>query len=228
MRPVDRGLAPRPYAKYQDAIADLEERLGQYCSYCERKLSVGLAVEHVLPKVFHPNLITEWSNFLLACTNCNSTKSEKIVELKNALWPDQDNTFLTFVYSQGGFVRLADGMNEQQKTKAKTLLDLVGLQRHAAEGWENPAARDKRWQDREECWTAAERCLDNFKIVGQTEQARELVLIVAKSVGFFSIWMTVFADFPEVKKDLIRLLPGTALSCFDAEGKAMDRPDPSL
>lgn len=50
MRPVERGSAPQAYTKYEDAIGDLEERLGIYCSYCERRLPVSLAVEHVVPK----------------------------------------------------------------------------------------------------------------------------------------------------------------------------------
>lgn len=54
MRPVERGDAPRIYRRYGDAIGDLEERLGTYCSYCERRLPVSLAVEHVVPKSLVP------------------------------------------------------------------------------------------------------------------------------------------------------------------------------
>jgi 5-methylcytosine-specific restriction endonuclease McrA len=74
MRPVTRGAAPRAYTAYSQAIGDLEDRLGIYCSYCERRLPVSLAVEHVVPKSLEPTLETCWDNFLLGCTNCNSVK----------------------------------------------------------------------------------------------------------------------------------------------------------
>ncbi len=98
MRPVERGSAPRTYTRYQDAIGDLEARLGTYCSYCERRTS--LAVEHVIPKSKRPDLEREWTNFLLACTTCNSVKGDKDVVIQKFLWPDRDNTFLAYVQRQ--------------------------------------------------------------------------------------------------------------------------------
>jgi hypothetical protein len=93
MRPIDRGLAPRSYPQYKNAIKDLTAQLGKYCSYCERLI----------------------------------------------------------------------------------------------------------------------------------DEARELVIEVAKSRGFFSVWMTVFENYPEVKKELIQLFPGTAICCFDSDGKPVNR-----
>lgn len=225
MRPVERGTAPRTYSKYGDAIGDLEERLGTYCSYCERRLPASLAVEHVVPKDLHPELKTEWTNFLLGCANCNSVKGDQPVEVDNFLWCDRDNTFLAFAYSNGGFVQLADNLNEVQKDKAQALLDLVGLQRHKASGWGKPAPRDKRWQDREELWAIAEKCRDNFIALSQVDEAKEFVLQVAKGYGFFSVWMTVFDAHPDIKRELIQIFTGTATSCFDADGKPINRPN---
>ena len=81
MRPVSRGAAPRTYSSYGDAIGDLEDRLGIYCSYCERRLPVSLAVEHMAPKSLHPDRELEWKNFLLGCTNCNSVKRDVVPRL---------------------------------------------------------------------------------------------------------------------------------------------------
>ncbi|MGB8701386.1 MAG: HNH endonuclease [Thermosynechococcaceae cyanobacterium] len=223
MRPVERGLAPRTYAKYGDAIGDLEARLGLYCSYCERRLPTSLAVEHVVPKALNPGLETEWTNFLLGCTNCNSVKGDTPVDVEDFLWPDRDNTFLAFEYAKGGFVRLATNTNKEQKEKAKALLNLVGLQRHQASGWDNPAPRDKRWQQREEIWAVAEKCRKNFESLKQTDDAKNLVLEVAHGYGFFSVWMTVFDVYPDIKRGLVQGFLGTALSCFDADGKPLHR-----
>lgn len=228
MRPVERGPAPRVYAQYGDAIGDLEVRLGIYCSYCERRLPVSLAVEHVVPKVLHQELETEWTNFLLGCTNCNSVKGDQAVELENFLWPDRDNTFLAFKYSNGGFVHLADDMSAEQQAKAQALLTLVGLQRHQARGWVNPTPRDKRWQQREEIWATAERSLELFEKLGGVNEVREQVIIAAHGFGFFSVWMTVFENYPEVKRDLILVFTGTAPTCFDPNGKPLNRPSGAI
>lgn len=83
MRPVDRGLVPtdgigdefKP-KKYQEFREFLIRRLGSYCSYCERPLTHNVAVEHIKPKDSNKLLEKEWSNLLLACTNCNSTKGK--------------------------------------------------------------------------------------------------------------------------------------------------------
>jgi uncharacterized protein (TIGR02646 family) len=225
MRPVERGLAPKVYAQYGDALEDLKSRLGSYCSYCERQVAASLAVEHVIPKNLHPELEKDWNNFLLGCTNCNSVKSDREVEINNFIWPDRDNTLLAFVYSKGGFVKLADNLDNDLKTKAQALLDLIGLQRHPAQGWVKPARKDNRWQDREESWATAEKCRDRFESLEQADAARDLVLEVAKNNGFFSVWMTVFKDYPDIKRELIRLFPGTARSYFDPDGKPIERPN---
>lgn len=226
MRPVERGTAPRTYRKYGEAIGDLEARLGTYCSYCERPISVGLAVEHIIPKKLHPELETEWTNFLLSCTNCNSNKGDTPVVIEDFLWPERDNTFFALSYTKGGFVKLSEHMNQVQQEKAQALLDLVGLQRHLANGWQDPSPRDKRWQNREEVWTYAEMLrglLEKLEDVEHIKEAEQAIIAAAKNLGFFSVWMTVFNDYPTIKKGIIKRLPGTALSCFDIDGNPINR-----
>jgi hypothetical protein len=59
---------------YKDAAEDLITGLGEYCSYCESRVTGLLEVEHVLAKAEFPTLATEWDNFLLACGPCNNCK----------------------------------------------------------------------------------------------------------------------------------------------------------
>jgi len=224
VRPVDRGLAPRTYAQYGDAIGDLEDRLGTYCSYCERRLPVSLAVEHMSPKSVHPDLELEWDNFLLGCTNCNSLKGDEDVSDDETLWPDRDNTLLAFAYSEGGFVRIGPGLTDDQRTRAQALIDLAGLDRHGAQGWNRPAARDKRWRQREEVWSLAEQCRTHYETLNRSDAALDLVTGVAAGYGFFSVWMTVFETYPKVRSALIETFPGTSQSCFDNDGEAVNRP----
>lgn len=224
MRPVERGAAPREYARYGDAIDDLEERLGRYCSYCERRLPIGLAVEHMAPKSLHPDREVDWDNFLLGCTNCNSVKDVADVADGDILWPDRHNTMLAVAYSRGGFVRLAEGLTPEQQRRARALIDLVGLDRHIGVRGQQPARRDQRWKDREEAWVNAEMCRDNFEALGRSEEARDLVLEAAKGCGFFSVWFAVFEQHLGVKSALIDAFPGTATSCFDQDGSLVNRP----
>jgi len=224
VRPVDRGPAPRVYTSYGDAIGDLEKRLGTYCSYCERRLPVSLAVEHMSPKSVHPNLELTWDNFLLGCTNCNSLKGDTDTDDDETLWPDRDNTLLALSYAEGGFVRIDNRLNADQKARARVLVDLVGLDRHRAHGWPRPASRDKRWQQRDELWAIANDCVTAFEALGQSADARSLIISTAKGYGFLSVWLTVFDAYPTVKLALIEAFPATAKNCFNDTGQAVSRP----
>lgn len=107
MRPVNRGARPthangqaKQYKTYGNIRQDLISRIGEYCSYCETPLGANLAIEHILSKVFSINEI-DWNNSLLACTNCNSHKTDKTLsegDLNNYYWPSvtYSNNFNTF------------------------------------------------------------------------------------------------------------------------------------
>ena len=224
MRPVERGTAPREYAEYGDAIGDLENRLGRYCSYCERGLPIGLAVEHMAPRSLYPDREVDWNNFLLGCTNCNSVKGDADVADDDTLWPDRHNTMLALAYSRGGFVRLAAGLSSELRRRAQALIELVGLDRHGAPGWSSPARRDQRWRDRESVWSLAERCRASFEAARGSDDALALVLAAATGYGFFSVWFAVFDQHIDVKLALIDAFPGTATSCFDQDGGLVNRP----
>lgn len=221
MRPISRGPAPNTYIRYQDAIGDLEARLGTYCTYCERRLPISLAVEHISPKRIARHLETSWDNFLLGCTNCNSVKGDALVDLDEWLWPDRDNTLRAFSYSEGGFVQTT-GIAEEQ---AERLLDLVGLRRHGAFPGRQPAARDKRWKDREQVFAIAQKQRDILpRLPEETrEEALQLIVDAAVGWGFFSCWLAVFHDNPAFCRQLIARMPGTAADCFDNSGIPIPR-----
>ncbi|MBX3745150.1 MAG: HNH endonuclease [Verrucomicrobiae bacterium] len=223
MRPVTRGPAPaKPFRKYGDAIHELEDRLGIYCSYCEQPLGVGLAVEHVVPKSLEPARELDWNNFLLGCANCNSVKLARPTNEADFLWPDKDNTFRPFQYEPGGFVRVAPRLARSIQPKAEALMGLVGLNRHVARDWPRPAPRDKRWKLRETAWALAERFRNRFP--NPDDELCELIATAATVAGFFSVWMTVFADSAGIRTSLVRAFKGTCTQCFDSKGKARKRP----
>ena len=208
MRPVERGPAPGIYNDYTNAKDDLVDRLGSYCSYCERPFPASLAVEHVFPRNLYAGQALDWDNFLLACVNCNSVKSDN--DPRDVFLPDRDNTLLALSYFRGGYVGVAAGMDATSTRRARGLIDLLGLDRHGAANGPGPAPRDERWRQREEIWKRAERCRDIYESSGGSAEVLELVVEVAQGYGFFSVWMTVFKNSAEVKRVLIDAFPGTA------------------
>lgn len=224
MRPITRGGAPRVYRRYRDAIDDLEGRLGPYCSYCERRLPVSLAVEHVSPKSTDPARELDWSNYLLSCTNCNSVKNNQQTNDNDFLWPDRDNTLKAFEYGAGGFVSLEVTLPDEVRPRAENLMKIVGLNRHRQRGWPRPAKGDKRWEQRRDVWLAAMHSKNLLQQLENSPAARELVVTIALGYGFFSVWMKVFAGDQAMRTRLIRAFTGTAQDCFDADGQAVSRP----
>ncbi len=219
MRPISKGKNNKKFNEYSQARGDLIDRLGQYCSYCEMKVTASLSVEHVQPKSHHPELRCEWDNFLLACTNCNSTKGDSKIRLKDYLWPDRDNTFLAFVYMEGE-ININGKLEKHQKGCAQNILDLVGLQKRP--GSKDLKASDRRWRNRREAWETASLSLKRL-IVNDTEALREQIVVTAYLGGHWSIWMTVFKEDDDMLKRFLAKFPGTCKECFDEMGRPIPR-----
>jgi uncharacterized protein (TIGR02646 family) len=244
MRPVNRGLWPtddegnkKQFSEHREAQPDLIDRLGEYCSYCERPIDPD--IEHKLPKQkeFYPELECDWNNFLLACKNCNSTKGAYMRNPENCrpgqkpllsdyYWPDSDNTAYIFEYQKGGLVTVNPNLSNPEKEKAEKTLELTGLYRYPGNpdnprSWKNkPKEKFKRWTKRINAWKEAEDALNDLKKT-DTTQIRELIIKSAKAIGFFSVWMTVFRDDPDMLKRFIKAFPGTAKECFDEHGRPL-------
>jgi hypothetical protein len=220
MRPVDRGAIPldaagnpKTWTRYQDARLDLIGRLGDYCSYCEMRLEASLAVEHVLPKILKPESELSWDNFLLACTNCNSTKGKKEIALDDFLWPDRADTFRVFLYGPGCMIRAADGLTEQEMQRAEKTLGLTGLDKYPPK---KTSASDRRWIKRQDAWGIAERAKKRLRD-NPTEAMRDQIADTAKLGDYWSVWMTVFADDADMRRRLVSAFVGTHPAYFTFE-----------
>lgn len=212
MRPIEKNPCPnKVYKTYTQARGDLIEALGEYCSYCETRLNASLAVEHVQPKIHHPNLELDWHNFLLACTNCNSTKGSQDIVLDDYYWPDIHNTFMVFQYLESGKVVVNPNLTKAQKTKAKRTIQLVGLDKTP----NKPDASDRRWQNRKEVWEIAKMNLKRLESISDKTIYAQAIVDMAKGYGFWSIWITVFKNHNEVLQGLITEFVGTYQAGFD-------------
>jgi len=209
MRPVNKALYQEnrsTYNPYGDAKKDLIGALGEYCSYCERRgFDSALDVEHINDKATHPLQKCQWDNFLLACKNCNSIKGTQPVD--NCLLPHRDNTFIAFSYLESGFVQVN---TQHSGEEALNLMNLVGLDRTPAHP--NHSPKDTRWQERKRAWELGVRYrqkYDNAECDGQT------VVDLALGYGFWSLWMGLFGEYPEIKEGLTRKFAGTRREHFE-------------
>jgi uncharacterized protein (TIGR02646 family) len=224
MRPVSKGNQPYLYTNgqpYGKAADGLSARIGSYCSYCERLLDHGREVEHLQPKSVAANaaLETQWSNFLLACKNCNATKSKHNPGLDEWLIPDRDNTMAAFVYQVDGLIAVEPALPALTIVLAEKTLDLMKLNREVTEVVDekgNLVALDRRNQ-RMQAWLLAQRWVQKYR-VNPSADISDAIVDLATTGGFFSIWMSAFLAVPAIRQRLIDAdaFRGTEKTCFDA------------
>ena len=215
MRPVEKGAAPAIYARYQDAGGALMERLGDYCSYCERQIETHLAVEHVQPKDWRPALRNSWDNFLLSCVHCNSSKGSTQLELPEYFWPDRDNTLRVLEYVDGGLVQPHADLAAADQVRARDTIALTGLDKFVGNPGREPTDSDLRWLKRQQTWQLAKSARD--RLAGQRDNAsmREQIVDTAVNRGMFSIWWTVFAGDVDMRRRFREAFIGTHSGSFD-------------
>jgi hypothetical protein len=226
MRPVAKGNNPQAedFDDYHDARPFLISRIGPYCSYCERR-TMALHVEHIQPKGLpqYGGLKETWSNFLLACVNCNSTKGDKDVLLDQHYLPDRDNTFAAFNYVRDGTVEV------------QTAADQIGIRTLALTGLDKPISEvldengilvaTDRVGYRMAAWGVA---LDSRAELDARpdDGMRRQIVRTAMAQGFFSIWIHAFEGDSVMRQMLIdgfgvgfqfQGFAGTAKDCFDVQ-----------
>ncbi len=239
MRPIERGPCPLDssgkkvvFQEYAHARPKLLANLGEYCSYCEIQLSY-LATEHIRHKNHNPKLEREWSNFLLACPSCNSTKGTKIdtqADVDDRLWPHLHRTFDAFDYGPGGVVRVRTTGDPRFVARAKATAAMVGLCKRPGSGLTAEQVlrgSDPRWKKRWDVWKTATDMREDLR-ESDSLKLREFALKCARLSGFWSVWMTVFGDDEQMRLALCRpdVFPGTAPKrVFSASGsEPMARP----
>lgn len=165
-------------------------------TYCERQLATGWEVEHIQPKDVDANahLESAWSNFLIACKNCNTCKGTKNPALADWLIPDRDNTFRAFRYLEDGIVEAVPG---PFFIHASLTISTLNLNKEI-HGVVNDAgilqALDKRTQ-RMDAWILAKRWRAKWD-ARPTRDNEDSINDLALATGSFSIWMAAFQGAP--------------------------------
>lgn len=155
--------------------ATLLEETHMKCVYCESKIGHNCPgdTEHKAPKGKRPDLLFEWQNMTIACTECNRRKSDYYDPECQFLDPNEDDVE-SMVVHLGPFVFSAPG-NPRSETTVRMLeldrmearVELIArklerlevvrnlVERAVAES--NPALRDLLLDDvRERCVSSAE------------------------------------------------------------------------
>lgn len=223
MRPVNKGTSPyESIDKYSEALPYLEDRIGIYCSYCGAKIDHAPEIEHVVSKSKGGDR-TEWKNLLLACKYCNARKSNRTTpeNKDDYLWPDENNTELAYSYI-GGIPKvnsqalLALDASGDTAQKAENLYNLVKLGNIP-----EPGDKDRRFKQRNKAFDDASHSLQNWEKLKETDgkvAIKDQIIRTAENAGFFSVWMEVFKDEPEMKNALLTAFPGTETRFFDLDG----------
>ena len=218
MRPVDKGEKPdKEYRCYADAKPDLVDRIGAYCSYCEFPIEHVPEVEHKESKSTGGALIA-WENLLLSCKYCNCRKLVKVSkgEKEQYIWPDEDDTFHAYSYVNGMPELNKDYLDKQEKTiqqRAYKLFHLVQLNHIPT----SPKDKDRRFFRRNEVFNVAEDELNTWNKISVTnhkEEYKKTLIRLALATGFFSVWLEVFKDVPEIKRAFIDAFAGTNKKYF--------------
>jgi len=219
MRPINKGSNPTEngieieFKEYSHSRKYLIDRLGRFCSYCENSINANLAIEHVQPKSSHLDLELKWSNFLLACTNCNSTKGKEDINLDEYIFPDTSNSFVYFDYDFSGIVKVKNNLSAENQKKALKTIELVGLDkcppRVGTIEWKK--ASDSRFEKRLE---TVKITSDYFNIYNSASEESKKILIlcfkdIIKRSGFWSVWIQTFNSIPEVLKEITHCIKGT-------------------
>ena len=179
-------------------------------------------MEHVQPKSHVPALRTDWTNFLLGCVNCNSSKGDTPINLIDYLWPDADNTLLAFEYVRGGTIQPAAALAPNLTAKAQATIRLTGLDCYPGGPDQEPTTADLRWLRRQQAWEKAERSRTTL-VANDTNAVRELIVSLATSSGEFSIWWTVFATDIDMRRRLREAFVGTHGASFDVNENPVPR-----
>ena len=219
MRPIDKGASPYVSIRhYSEAQPYLKDRIGLYCSYCGFEISHVPEIEHVAAKS-KGGSETAWNNLLLGCKYCNTRKGTTVTpaNVNDYLWPDQYNTAIAFpcineipVIDKAKLDLIDPSGTAYQK--AERLFNVVGLGNRPKTKLE-----DLRFWKRSEVYQCAVRAAKRWKS-NPTEELKESTVELAKAMGFFSIWMSVFDDVPEMLLAFLDAFPGTKRTYYDADG----------
>ena len=125
----------------------------------------------------------------------------------------------------GGLVDPHPSLSVEERNRALRTRDLAGL--NPVPGRSSTDANDRCWKHRSDAWDLAVQKREHLARMRSAE-LMDCIVDLARSRGYWSIWMTVFDGDPEMRQRLIDGFKGTARACFDVHGAPVARPGGAL
>lgn len=171
LRAARESWKKRRAAAFQDIRHSLLQmaRGRERCMYCED--SAGTDIEHFYPKAIYPERTFDWTNYLWACSSCNSNFKRAQFPLDGTQQPllidpatDDPTQHLTLSFSTGRFVA--------ETPRGEASIEVFGLQREILVS------------GRRHAWIVLGAVLPRYCDVrdnGEHERAREFIEVVEKA-----------------------------------------------
>ena len=174
--PIKDGAKPSD-SRWRDFQSDLVEVFGGLCGYCET-FAVG-EVDHFRPKSGFPDLVYEWSNWVLACHDCNQAKGDKwpsggYVDPCARSRPARPENFFDFDTLTGEILP-KQGLSLGRSDKAQRMIDNLHLND------DHHLQRRRQW-----LWMVSER-LDGSSGDQDSSLKNTLSTLIDRSTEFSSI-----------------------------------------
>ncbi len=109
-------------------------------------------------------------------------------------------------------------LNDVEKDIAENTLALLGLDKAMQNSRDEQGAliAQDRVAQRMQVWSMAEDSLEDYQNHIENSSVMGLIVKLMVSSGFFSVWMTVFKDYPELKIKFVEAVSGGLESgCYD-------------
>lgn len=191
---------PKAPVEYKSFLPDLKANFGGYCCYCETRVRKP-DIEHVAPKSLNPSQACDWNNLLLACPICNRDyKKNKNPSRNDYVWPDIDDTFDMYEYQGDGSMLV--NQSSPKRNDAQNTINLMHLNAPIGKNDEIRTIRTEQWY-------IASELLEDYKNGAKTTKQIERIVKNVVANGYWSVWMTVFKDYPEVTQKIADAFPGT-------------------
>ncbi|MCL9980593.1 MAG: hypothetical protein NBV77_04015 [Bacteroidia bacterium] len=221
-QPVNKAGKKIQFDHWGEAKPYLIRQTCRYCHFCEMPILNVPAVEHIKPKECYgnknkyENLRNEWSNLLLICHYCNSTKGNLDIKLHNYYWPHKQNTLIVFEHLSGVLVP-SSKLTANQPVKANATIALYGLDKKV----NSSGGVDTRFEYR---LKAISQALERYAEYTSVPRQATLNGIIGQAgdSGFWSVWYNVFNAMPEVRAALVKQFKASK-ECFNVNNNPIHR-----
>lgn len=231
MRPINQGVKPdKDVTQHRDYFDDIKNRIGYYCSYCERRMpDEELQVEHVRSKSTCNEYRLCWHNLLLACFTCNSHKDKCNAAIRNVndlnideyAFPHIYDTYHLIDYPAPTYMPVCSlTAGAEYKLKVEKLFKLLHMDNNAGLTEEELLEENGIPSLRISAGISAAELKKDLGDNPSDESIAYALNKIAREIsrfGFWSVWMKEFESVQVIRDFLLDIIPGTEKCYFGTQ-----------